>query len=521
MATLLALALIYPVIFAFTRAPAFVVASMFPLAVVFAAVLNALLVVEEAGSMTSGYPRSMLTLPVRTRTLVLWPMLIASLVPALLWLATATLVYGASGFQIPVLLPSLALVALMAWIQALAWMPLVGAWLRAIVIPVLILALGAMPYRLAVVDGNATAATAVLVLIIAAAVPTALLAVASERRGDSWTIGTLSPRPSRAATARAQSRSWQPYRSSAAAQFAYEWNCHGLILPISALNMAFWVVLLALGGPGRADFFAFPFALGTLVGLPVLSAFAGSQFGLGRLRPFWVIEKGFITFLSSRPISTGALVAAKFRMAAASVLLTWAIDLVVVAFYVVASGHTTTVWELTRAFFDRYSAARGVAILALGSVLLPALTWRLLTDGFALVLTGRRWIAEGWAYLWLGAFFVMMGAVVWFAQHPKELPRLIAVIPWLVACGATLKLAIAVAAFRLALSRDLIDRRFVGGVVGVWAVVTACAIVMALLALPEGALPVPKLVILTGIAMLVPLVRFPLATLAVDWNRHR
>ena len=83
----------------------------------------------------------MLVLPVRTRTLVFWPMLYGSLGVVLLWLFTAVLVCGPSGYSAPILLPCLALAALMAWVHSLAWLPITNHLLRLEIILVVVLAL--------------------------------------------------------------------------------------------------------------------------------------------------------------------------------------------------------------------------------------------------------------------------------------------------------------------------------------------------------------------------------------------
>ena len=68
----------------------------------------------------------MLTLPVRTRALAFWPMLFVSSGAGLLWVAAAILIYRPAGYQLPVVIPALGLAALMAWAQALAWLPIRG-----------------------------------------------------------------------------------------------------------------------------------------------------------------------------------------------------------------------------------------------------------------------------------------------------------------------------------------------------------------------------------------------------------
>ncbi|MFI5454897.1 MAG: hypothetical protein ACHRXM_05545 [Isosphaerales bacterium] len=419
------------------------------------------------------------------------------------------------------LLPALALAALMAWFQVLSWLPIANPMLRIAVMAVSIVALGTLPVGLSMSDYRSPALIAtLLVVIIAAAYPLGLAAVACDRRGDVLRMWPGGWRPSRVAVRARQSRRWRPYRSSAAAQFWYEWNCHGLILPTAAVVAGFLISMVTLFGPRRADSFLFHCILGAFLGFPV--AFAGALGGdVGQFRPFWVNAKRFITFVSIRPVNTGALVAAKFRMSLLSVLLTWAIVVVEETLWIVVSGNNTNARALTREFLQRYPGGRGIAILALGVVLLPAVTWKLLTDGFALALTGRRWIAACFTYLFLSVFFGLTAAGFWFARHPSELPRFIALVPWLVVCGAILKGAVAVGTFRSALRRRLIDWRDFWGALGVWVVLTACAVGLGLLALPAGTLPVSRPIIFLGIVTFIPLVRFPLATLALEWNRHR
>ena len=76
-ACLLIMVLLFPpVLLRFDDNVAFV-ATIIPAALVSAFIVNAVLFTDEVGSMTSGYPRRMLTLPVTTHTLAFWPLLIA------------------------------------------------------------------------------------------------------------------------------------------------------------------------------------------------------------------------------------------------------------------------------------------------------------------------------------------------------------------------------------------------------------------------------------------------------------
>ena len=71
----------------------------------------------------SMYPARLFTLPVSTDALTGWPMLYGGGAMVILWLATRSLAVWPSGVDIPVVWPALTAVTLLAWTQALMWMP--------------------------------------------------------------------------------------------------------------------------------------------------------------------------------------------------------------------------------------------------------------------------------------------------------------------------------------------------------------------------------------------------------------
>lgn len=161
------------------------------------------------------------------------------------------------------------------------------------------------------------------------------------------------------------------------------------------------------------------------------------------------------TFVATRPMTTGRLVAAKFRMAAASVFLTWAQAVAGTTFWVVVSHNLENATIVTRDFLNHYSGGRGYAIIALACILLPALSWRLLTEYLVVLLTGRHWVADGAGWIFL-ALLAGLGCCGFFLKnHPEHLARFYSALPWLIAGLAVLKGAAAVAAFRAALCRGL------------------------------------------------------------------
>ncbi len=75
LATLALMSLTYPALFAWNRSESVLLASVIPAIGVVGYLMNLFLFSDQVGDLSGRYPRRMLTLPVPTRTLVLWPML--------------------------------------------------------------------------------------------------------------------------------------------------------------------------------------------------------------------------------------------------------------------------------------------------------------------------------------------------------------------------------------------------------------------------------------------------------------
>jgi hypothetical protein len=524
---LAALAIAFPFLVAMTDAGAMAVTSIAPLIAIFAFVLNSLLFVEDAGSLSSRYPRYMLTLPVRTRMLVFWPMLFVTTGGGLLWLAAAFLIYRPAGYQPPVLIPALALAGLMAWAQAIAWMPVRTAWVREVATIILVGVLGtlgALPVWVMAASGSAGLAASLLITYIAAAYLVAWAAVASDRRGTAWRIW-----PARVTLAKLTgplpvAHPKRPFRSPFSAQISYEWGCHGLMLSgfVAITLFIIWGILLLRQGRGTPEWLALIF---TILPIVIVATIASTGTAFGRFRPFWVHTRGLVrenTFVATRPMTTARLVAAKYLMAAQSVIINWTLAVAGTAGWLLVSDNLDNARILVRDFFTRYPGAQGSAIIALACILLPALSWRFLTGALVPVLTGRRWVADGAVGLYL-AFLAAVGACCfWLANSdPNQMARLVAPIPFLVVGFASVKGIAAVAGYHSALRRGLMSRGNVAGLLGLWLVLTACGIALAVLVGPMPYLSVRWPILFLSIGVIVPLARFPLATLALDWNRHR
>src|SRR5258706_10395392 len=172
----------------------------------------------------SMYPARMFTLPVTNATLVGWPMLYGTAAMAILWLAARRFAVWPSGIAIPLIWPALLAAALLAWTQALTWMPYGLPGLR-LIVAVLCLAGLDTVVLLAI---HFKAGEPRMVAILAPQLPLAYLvarfAVARARRGEVPDWRGMFARP---ASNAARTRRRNSFASPARAQAWFEWRQHG------------------------------------------------------------------------------------------------------------------------------------------------------------------------------------------------------------------------------------------------------------------------------------------------------
>jgi len=279
--------------------------------------------------------------------------------------------------------------------------------------------------------------------------------------------------------------------------------------------------MFAMTSPSRAgNKVTFWITLGSMVGTPFLMA--GMQgVSLGRMYPLWSKQRGFMSFLAVRPILTGEMITAKYRLAAQCILQIWFLVLVLTGSWLLLKGYAGDLAEFFRMFFGAYPGWRGPTILGLAVVLAPIITWKLFTDNLVPGLTGRKWLVDGSLFGSLILLMCLIAAVLWCASHPQRLARIIPPLLWLAGVWVLIKALLAFLAFRLALRRGLLRVASVLAICALWLVLAAVTLTLVHLLLPQGGLPVPRAVALAASLCVLPLARFALAPLALDWNRHR
>jgi hypothetical protein len=450
------------------------------------------------------YPTRLFTLPVTTDALAGWPMLYGTTAMALLWLATRRLAVWPADIAVPVVWPALLAAALLAWTQALTWMPYGLPGLRVLVTVV----------WLSVVDMVALVALqlrvpeSVMAALLVPQLPLAFLvarrAVARARRGDvpDW-LGAWT-RPSH--TAAVWRRPPNPFSSAARAQRWHEWRRHGRLLPaLVAILLPFETGLLfvARHDPSLAGYTL----LGVLLTPPFLAVFAAPS--VSEMTPF----------LATRPATSAALLAAKLHVTVRSTLAAWLLVLVAIPLALTLSATWPVVAARASDFAQEVGTPRAVVLALLGIVGLVAATWRQLAQSLYLSLTGRAWLVRGRVFAMLALLFFLGPIVQWIADHGDVQGRLWDALPWVLACLVGVKMSAAAGIIALLFRHRLLtDRALVTGAAA-W-----CGTVLALYAVLVWILSAPFLprYLVALIAILaVPLARLSAAPLALAWNRQR
>ncbi len=506
------------------------------------------------GGRRAGFPRRLFTLPVRTSVLVGLPMLYGLAAVILLWAATHWLVWQPCGmwqepgFAAVAWLPLL-LAAGLACLQALSWTLVRSPVLRVVaavgVLPALALTIAYLftfnpALKNLVQTYGLTLGDVVMVLSVAAIVLSyglAVAGVARDRRGGGtgWpalrhagaaALRWLSRHPAGQA-APGRTKSAAPFGSAPGAQFWFEWRRKGLILPLFVA--CFLAFFLGVVGPQLAiDLGDMMRILAALAVLPILVAFFVG-YGLGK-ESFWAAELGLSPFALTRPLSSGALAAAKLQAAALSTLVAWVLIVLGGPLLVVVLSHGRTMTELLRSQVTQggWAEVWGSLGLALGGAV--GLTWTLLAAGLTGSLTGRAWVVNGMILTYLGALAGLGVGFGFLSHNPSYAEAVVTILTWLAGLAVLAKAA--AAGWVLRLSRG--PCRHGGTVVmalGIWLLGAGSLVALAVWRLPaEGivvpladraALRVPMLLIVMGIALVFPLVRVLAAPLAVAWHRHR
>ncbi len=462
----------------------------------------------------SMYPARLFTLPVSTAALAGWPMLYGAGVMAILWLAMRFLAVWPSGFDIPVIWPALTAVTLLAWTQALMWMPYGARGLRVILAVLWLSTIDAI----VLLALRYHASEAVMIAIVAPLIPLAYVAarfaVARARRGDVPDWRGRSARLVRTADVPAKRRA--DFASPARAQAWFEWRRHGWTLPgWIAILLPFELALLRAAGSSEA--LVFLILLGVLITPPFMAAFTAAA--VARSNPSVSGSYGLAPFVATRPLTSATLIGAKLKAMIWSTVASWALVLVAIPIGLRWSGTWPVFTEKMRQAAEFMGALRTVVLVLLILALCIAATWKQLVQALFIGLTGCERLIKGTVVLAVAGFSGLGPLGQWIYDNAgvqrviwDALPLILAVL-----VGAKMFAATWVAT-RLWRSRVLSDRTLVAGAAG-W-----CGAVLALYGVFAWFLSTPffpRYVLMLLAILFVPLARLSAAPLALARNRHR
>ena len=467
----------------------------------------------ELGARRSMYPARMFTRPLTTGALAGLPMLYGTAAMFVLWVVTRLFALWPTGSQVPSLWPALMLASLLAWTQALTWMPYPLPGLRIIVA---VLWLGTID-TIAILALHFNARESLMLSILAPQIPLGYLvarfAVARARRGEvpDWR-GRL-VRLTQVADIVSHRR--EHFKSSARAQSWFEWRRHGRSLPgWVAILLPFELVLLWVAGDSNS--LVFTILLAVLLTPPFMATFAAAA--VSKSSPNASDSYGVTPFIATRPLTNAELVAAKLKMAVWSTIDAWVLVLIAVALALELSGTSAVVLERWHRFSAVVGSPRAVVLLLLILWGCIASTWTQLVQSLYIGLTGRAALINGSVVLVLG-FFVLFGPFAQWIVETRRLGEIWSALPLVFAVLVALKMIAAVwIGVRLYDRRLLSDRMMVGGA-ACWsiAVLALYGLLVWLLDTPH----IPHYLLMLLAILSIPLARVSAAPLALAWNRHR
>lgn len=460
----------------------------------------------------SMYPPRMLTLPVSTAALAGWPMLYGCLSMVLLWFGIRIAGVFPSGLPIPKYWPALFAASLLAWTQALTWMPYPLRGMRILATIGLLVSIDVVVFT--ALETKARESTMLLLLapLLPLAYVAAVSAVRRARQGHvpEWGIvERFTPRLTRSATTR-------DFRTAAQAQLWFEWRQYGRSLPFLV-----GIVLV----PGLSLLFVFhqtpviviEIVLMALLLPPFLAIFVAATAGKSSSNASE--SYGITPFMATRPVEDRALVVAKWRAALLSTLAAWAIVMVAVPTALIWSEATEPVMNIARNIDTGLGRPRAIILGLLILAGLVGSTWKQLVQGLYIAMSGRDWAVKGIAFATLALVTIGFLGLGWIIESRYRVVVLWNAIPWLMAVLVVAKLMLAMRVMQRGAERGLFTRKQLISSAITW---DLCVLaVYAILALVLPAILFRRYFLLLVAMLVVPFVRLAAAPLAVAGNRHR
>ncbi len=459
------------------------------------------------------YPARMFTLPVTSAALAGWPMLYGTAAIAILAQATARLALPRFGLDVPLIWPGLLAAAVLAWLQALMWMPYGLRGLRVIVAVPCLAALDVVGFLAFEWYVPEPLLVALLLPQLPLAYLTACFAVGRARRGDVPDWRGLFAGLGRIADLLPRRRDRFP--SPARAQAWFERRRHGWSLPaVVGILLPFELALLTIADDRpRLVFYTLLFVLLTP---PLMAGFAASM--VATSRPEAHDAWGVGPFDATRPLTAAALVAARLQAAIWSTLVAWLLVVVAVPIGLGLSRTWPVVIERTAEWIVAEGALRAFAIGLLAFLALVGLTWKQLVQNLSIGLSGREWVIKSSVLLAL-LYLIIFGPMAGWLVSLFVMALVTDAMPWVAGAVVCVKLSAAAwTGTRLRGQRLLRDRLLVTIAAGWLLAVLALYFLLGWLVTTPL---IPRSLLVLVAVLAIPLARLGAAPLALAWNRHR
>jgi hypothetical protein len=489
----------------------------------------------DLSSARSGYPSYMLTLPVRTRDLVFWPVLFGVITSGAAWLIAACLIFRPLGLAAPVIWPAALLALTCAWVQALFWTPLRVPGLRILAAGLLIPIVVVISVVAQESPGASWGITLASVILIPAAYLIALEGVARARRGDTPPQFSLAIPLRRGKAEGSFSLISQPFQSRLKAQIWADDVSHGRVLSLLVFGACLlaslpllWVRdMTSLFGnapiPGFANVANIEVNAAVKAALIFILITPGLAFCVGGgSQPVDGARKqsAMPPFLAVRPVLSGEIVLAKMLMAGKSTIRAWGVILGFLLIWLLVPARLDGTDAPLISILARAATAKTWIVLAAVFALSVFVTWRSQVQALFVNLTGRIRIAQAYfLFMMLVASSALISAFTYFSVPSIQQQHIASQVRILVTILLILKFAAIGPVIHTLIQKRLATPRALGLAGALWCL-TAAILYFSLSKTLPADLVAPR-TLFSLVVLFVPFVRLAIAPLSLDWNRHR
>lgn len=397
------------------------------LSVPFAAVfLNTLVsfVNPDADLVASGshYPPLLLRLPVRTRTLALWPMVAGTVWAAIAWLVFAGLFLARRDVPMGVAVPMVGFMSIVLCMQAIMWTPFRFGVLRLLLI--LLVPLTLVLTGIWLQPGHSALSLVEFYACVGVAGGALAWRGVNLARTTVTYGGPLWQRTEPVLEERDRTPA-KPFKSALSAQVWMEWRAQGRLLPIftvailSLASIPLFFDRVLLSPTPYGDFH--PWVATMFPYLPFIPLMISTVVGMGARKPNLRSGEGaYHLFYATRPLHSVEVVRAKVYAFTIGTLLSAGITLVFMFGWLMmpaaTDGTTSNGLAVATTYLGWLSGTARLALLSF-AFLTVAMTWRNQYVGAFVDYVPRRWIALGYplAVLLVGGY---MFGFFWSSIRP-------------------------------------------------------------------------------------------------------